>query len=133
MRTPALIAILCGACAAAPTRQRFDAPPDTVRSAVDTALAGFPVEAADASSVRTDWLERDSAERPQGVLMDTPDRERVRVTVLLEPEGGATAVALSAIVERRAPGGTRALRWRRISGATVERDLLARIAEALEP
>jgi hypothetical protein len=130
-----IAAVLAAACAAPPgVARRFEAPPDAVRGAALEALSGFPNVVAEEREIRTGWLERDAPGPPQGILMDVPDRERVRIRLDIRPADGGTEVVARATIERRGPGGTPALRWQRIrSDGRIERETLDRISKALSP
>ena len=117
------------ACAAAPApsvEREFAAPPHRVREAVLAAL-GAPVE-EEGALLRAGWRENLSPDRAQGTILEGRYVRRTRLTVRLD----GSRVAVSAVVEERAPGGPRALRWqRRESDGVAEREFLRNMEDLL--
>ena len=111
---------------AAPERS-FQAPPGEVRAAALAALAAQDDVRQAGDVLRTGWgPERESGS--QGFLLGQGYRYRTRYTVVLN---GSTA-AVTAVVERRAPGGVRSRNWERVDGTPAAEALLAEIGKRLE-
>jgi len=124
-----LPSLLISSCASAPSvRRAFDAPPERVREAVLSALAGYEDVRDEGGVIATGWgPETDGA--PQGLFIGNDYRVRVRHRVELRD----SAVSVASVVERRAPGGLRANRWERADGGgRPEAALLDAIAARLE-
>ncbi len=124
-----LISSLAPGCASTPSvRHAFDAPPERVREAVLSALAGYDDVRDENGVITTGWgPETDGA--PQGLFIGNDYRVRVRHRVELRD----SAVSVASVVERRAPGGLRANRWERADGGgKPEAALLDAIASQLE-
>jgi hypothetical protein len=116
------------ACATpAPSLEReFAAPAERVREAALASLPG-PAE-EDAGVLRTGWIEGLSPDRAQGTILEGSYVRRYRLTVSLS----GSRVGVSSVVEERAPGGTRALRWqRREPDGVAEREFLKKVEEKL--
>ncbi len=111
-----LAAALLAGCAAAPPGPPTGHVEAPFTKTFDAALRAFAadgvrVERSDreAGRIETDWVER-LGESTTGYLFEGHYVERLRFEVALWPVGARTAVAISARAERRAPGGTRAIR-----------------------
>jgi hypothetical protein len=91
------------------------------------ALAAHDDVRQDGDVVATGWgPERESGS--QGFLLGQGYVYRARYTVRLDgPRAGVTAV-----VERRAPGGVRSRFWERVDGAPAAEALLADVGRRLE-
>jgi hypothetical protein len=106
--------------------REFAAAPARVRAVALEAI-GAPVE-EDGDVLRTGWREELSPDRAQGTILEGRYVRRTRLTVRLE----GSRVAVSAVVEERAPGGSRSLRWqRRESDGVAEREFLRKVEELL--
>lgn len=111
---------------AAPERS-FQAPPGEVRAAALAALAAHEDVRPEGDVLRSGWgPERESGS--QGFLLGQGYRYRARYAVRLE---GSTA-SVSAVLERRAPGGVRSRSWERVDGTPAAEALLAEIGRRLE-
>jgi hypothetical protein len=124
-----LPSLLISSCVATRTHQdAFDAPPERVREAVLSALAGYDDVRDEQGVITTGWgPETDGA--PQGLFIGNDYRVRVRHRVELRD----SVVSVSSVLERRAPGGLRANRWERADGGgKPEAALLDAIASRLE-
>ena len=120
--------LLISSCAgvAAPERS-FQAPPGEVRAAALAALAAHEDVREEGDVLRAGWgPERESGS--QGFLLGQGYRYRTRYTVVLS---GPTA-SVTAVVERRAPGGVRSRNWERVDGDAAAEALLAEIGRRLE-
>jgi hypothetical protein len=59
-------------------------------------------------------------------------QERYRLLIKVTGEGNKTYVSVRTQVEEKAPGGSRAYRWNRISSdGTIERDFLEKLENIL--
>lgn len=116
----------CAAASAPAVEREFAAAPARVRAVALEAI-GAPVE-EDGDVLRTGWREELSPDRAQGTILEGRYVRRTRLTVRLE----GSRVAVSAVVEERAPGGSRSLRWqRRESDGVAEREFLRKVEELL--
>jgi hypothetical protein len=97
--------------------------------AAERAVAPTPIERRDAASIETGWVEV-LALHTRGALFEGHFVERRRYVIRLWPEGARTGVEVSVRAEERAPGGTQAIRWRRIEAAAeLAEEMIARIAK----
>jgi hypothetical protein len=134
----ALVAVLgavgAAGCASTPVAPaalgHIDAPYRATFDAAKRALAPASIENADekAGAIETGWSESLDESKTQGVVLEGYWVERRRYFVRLWPDGARTAVEVAVRAEERAPGGTRAIRWRRkdVPPAVAE-DLIAKI------
>lgn len=117
------------------TERVFDAPYDAVWRAALEAVGEVPLHRADVGQglIETSWHEG-YGERTQGLFLGGGTyRRRARYVIRIRREGSSAArVLVHPVVEERAPGGSRALRWERIqpSGQEVAW-LVGAIAERL--
>jgi hypothetical protein len=119
--------LIFSACAAVAPERSFQAPPGELRASALAALAAHQDVREEGDVLRTGWgPERESGS--QGFLLGQGYRYRTRYTVRLE---GSTA-SVSAVVERRAPGGVRSRNWERVDGTAAAEALLADIGRRLE-
>jgi hypothetical protein len=129
-----LAAVLAAGCAGAPpAADRLEAPYTRTFGAALRAVAPAPVERAEPAEGRivTGYAET-LAPETRGYLLEAHLVERRRFDLHLWPEGASTGVEVSAVVERRAPGGAQSIRWERVDPVAAERELLDRVREELK-
>jgi hypothetical protein len=112
----------------------FDRDANTVWNAVIQSLEGIPIEAKDKEDgfLRTQWVKGWSTKKTTGLFLEGSWQERYRLLIKVTGEGNKTYVSVRTQVEEKAPGGSRAYRWNRISSdGTIERDFLEKLENIL--
>ena len=113
----------------------FNADKNTVWDAVIRSAKDIPVEMKDREKgvLRTQWVKGWSANKTTGLLLEGHWQERCRLLIKVSEEQSRTYVSISAQVETKAPGGSRAYRWTRIaSNGTIEQELLGKLENILD-
>ena len=112
----------------------FNADKNTVWDAVIRSAKDIPVEMKDREKgvLRTQWVKGWSANKTTGLLLEGHWQERCRLLIKVSEEQSRTYVSISAQVETKAPGGSRAYRWTRIaSNGTIEQEFLGKLENIL--
>jgi len=113
----------------------FNADKNTVWNAIIQSAEGIPIEINDREKgvLRTHWVKGWSANKTTGLLLEGQWQERYRLLIKVSEEQSRTYVSISAQVETKAPGGSRAYRWTRIaSNGTIEQELLGKLENILD-
>ena len=112
----------------------FNADKNTVWDAVIRSAKDIPVEMKDREKgvLRTQWVKGWSANKTTGLLLEGHWQERCRLLIKVSEEQSRTYVSISAQVETKAPGGSRAYRWSRIpSDGAIEQEFLGKLENIL--
>ena len=112
----------------------FNADKNTVWDAVIRSAKDIPVEMKDREKgvLRTQWVKGWSANKTTGLLLEGHWQERCRLLIKVSEEQSRTYVSISAQVETKAPGGSRAYRWSRIpSDGAIEQEYLGKLENIL--
>jgi len=112
----------------------FNADKNTVWNAIIQSAEGIPVEINDREKgvLRTHWVKGWSANKTTGLLLEGHWQERYRLLIKVSEEQSRTYVSISAQVETKAPGGSRAYRWSRIpSDGAIEQEYLGKLENIL--
>lgn len=110
---------------------------DTVWESIYIALEGIEIEESDRERgvIVTQWIERWSASKDMGLLLEGRWHERYRLRITLENKEGKkdkTYVSVSTQMEDKPPGGSRAYRWNRItSDGTIEQSFLRKLEDII--
>lgn len=112
----------------------FEADKNSVWNAVIQSVEGIPLEISDREKgvLRTQWVKGWSADKTTGLFLEGHWQEHCRLLIKVSEEQGRTYVSISAQVETKAPGGSRAYRWNRIpSDGTTEQEFLGKLENML--
>ncbi|MBM4056290.1 MAG: hypothetical protein FJ264_16795 [Planctomycetes bacterium] len=113
----------------------FEADKNTVWNAIIQSAEGIPVEINNREKgvLRTHWVKGWSANKTTGLLLEGHWQERCRLLIKVSEEQSRTYVSISAQIETKAPGGSRAYRWSRIpSDGTIEQEFLGKLENILD-
>ncbi|MDP6957266.1 MAG: hypothetical protein QF645_00490 [Planctomycetota bacterium] len=137
MKIPALCItyiVLLSGCAQHPERGAFSYSYAEVFTAAEAAVANHSEVEVDKATgvITTSWSAGKLTPKSQGILQDQSYVERVRYEIRVHMGSGSITVDVRAQLERRAPSGPRAIRWKRVSSQEYEKQLFNEIAMALE-
>ncbi|MBI5307389.1 MAG: hypothetical protein HZB37_03395 [Planctomycetes bacterium] len=99
----------------------FDNDTDVVWEAVFQAAEGLPIKTKDKGRgvLETQWIKGWSKTRTTGLILEGQWQARYRLFVQVTGGQGKTYVSVHALCEEKAPGGSKAYRWERITSDGV--------------
>lgn len=137
-----LFAVISIGCAARRSELRnmaavsryFDKDVDTVWNAVTQSVEGISIEIKDKEQgfLKTHWVKDWSAKKTTGLFLEENWQGRYRLLIKVTGEQNKSYVSINTQIEEKAPGGSRAFRWNRItSDGTLEQDFLKKLENIL--
>lgn len=112
----------------------FDRDVNTVWDAVIQSVKGIPIEIKDKEQgfIKTHWVKDWSAKKTTGLFLEESWQGRYRLLIKVTSEQNKSYVSINTQIEEKAPGGSRAFRWKRItSDGTIEQDFLKKVENVL--
>lgn len=108
----------------------FDKDTDVVWEAVLQAAEGLPIKTKDKGKgvLETQWIKGWSTTKTTGLLLEGQWQARYRLFVQITDGRGKTYVSVHSVYEEKAPGGSRAYRWERVtSDGAAEQAFLKKV------
>ncbi len=138
-----LFAVISIGCAARRSELRnmaavsryFDRDVNTVWDAVTQSVEGISIEIKDKEQgfLKTHWVKDWSAKKTTGLFLEENWQGRYRLLIKVTGEQNKSYVSINTQIEEKAPGGSRAFRWNRItSDGTLEQDFLKKLENILD-
>jgi hypothetical protein len=113
----------------------FDRDVNTVWDAVTQSVEGISIEIKDKEQgvLKTHWVKDLSIKRTTGLFLEENWQGRYRLLIKVTGEQSKSYVSINTQIEEKAPGGSRAFRWNRItSDGTLEQDYLKKLENILD-
>lgn len=113
----------------------FDRDVNTVWDAVTQSVKGIPIEIKDKEQgfLKTHWVKDWSIKKTTGLFLEENWQGRYRLLIKVTSEQNKSYVSINTQIEEKAPGGSRAFRWNRItSDGTLEQDFLKKLENILD-
>lgn len=112
----------------------FDRDKNTVWNAILQTIEGIPIEINDKENgfLTTQWVKGWSTKKASGLLLEGRWQERYRFFVTVSDKQNKTYVSIKTQFEEKAPGGSQAYRWNRItSDGNAEKEFLKKLEDIL--